>query len=122
MLSIVDDLKSINQRLQNFLKQRDNERQEKVAQVQSRYNQVVHKITTILDSIVYDFTQALIQKSSHTDKEKEIILQLSKVQAERNKIARFKTIRFSDEEAMRSYLKKSVVSIRRELLKLRDML
>lgn len=122
MQSIVNDLKSINNRLQIYLKQTRQKKQQELEIIREKYEIIGVQISQILTQIIYQISQPLTSKESLTQKEQKIVQTLNKLQQENAKIRKFSHISFNSKEDIQSYFKKIITNIRREIQTLKELL
>ena len=122
MQSIVRDLKTINSRMKVFLQQQRDIHDQNLSDKKAQYEKIGVKISKILDTLITWHTRKLIQIESISERQKNLVKVLVKIQEENSKIKDFSEIRFEDEWQMRTYFQNIINNIRREVQNMKKYL
>lgn len=122
MQSIVRDLKIINSRMKVFLQQQRDIHDQNLSDKKAQYEEIGLKISKILDTLISWHTKKLIQIESLSERQKNLVKVLVKIQEENSKINEFSGIRFEDESQMKIYFQNIIINIRKEVQNMKKYL
>ena len=113
--SIINWLKDVNNVLKPYLKRQQKTYQEKLFITKNNYIRIGDRISRALYVFVQKFSLKLGEKDTLSKKEKDVVQALVWLNENRQKIERFKSIRFGTKNDMRDYYINIIKSIRKEI-------
>lgn len=120
MLEIVKDIKIINVRMKEYLKEEQKIFQQKLEQKKQNYITSWNRLSLILDTLESRLTSVLIKRKELSNNEKVIVKSLVRIRKENEKIKNFQNITFISEAEMKLYFKNIIIVLKKEILILKN--
>ena len=113
--SVVDGLKIINDNLRPYLKIKQREYENKVAELRKKYAWPANKISIQIDALIKSIATPMKQETKLTSNQKEILKHLIKLEDESEKLRNLWNRSFETTNEIKDYLREIIISVRSEL-------